>query len=422
MAALSTKKVLSGIDENWVKLLKTEELPQILKSVTATNITPPVDKIFEFARLTPLDKIKVVILGQDPYPRAGDAHGLAFSCLTGVPASLRNIYKCLFKHGLINDIPESGNLDYWASQGVLLINTAFTTVVGKSNEHVADWLEYSTNLIEKIAKLRPIVFMLWGNHAKRFEPIINDANEQSIIYTWSHPSPLAQTKQSFIECPHFTDANKLLMKLGHEPIDWNIEPPKTEVEIAFRAGPKTQVVFTDGSCYPNKSSPESRGGYAAAFALGTMKDTILYGNIDITVAYASNQRAEGVAIWKTMEYLRDHIDEWEDVIIVSDSEFWIKMFEDYMPSWERTDKFEEKKNPDMTKPMWELYSELTNGHGKTVQFRHMKSHGKDGWHKKEEGSYEYFCFINNKYVDELAGYARSEMLPGNSVISNAAYE
>lgn len=419
-ALLST--ALNGISDKWVSILNNEILSDILNTVSKTKLTPSIDKIFEFARLTDLSNIKIVIIGQDPYPKAGDAHGLAFSCMSHIPASLNNIYKCLLKHKLINDLPETGNLDYWATQGVLLINSALTTVIGKPNEHADIWNEYVIEIIKKVAKLRPIIFMLWGNNAKSFEDIIVESNNKSIIYTWSHPSPMAQSRQSFINCPHFIDANKLLIKLGHEPIDWNTEPVKSDVEVAFHSGPKTQVVFTDGSCMPNKSCPASRGGYAASFTLGTMKDVILYGSIECKQVFASNQRAEGMAIWRTLMYLKDRVDEWEEVIIVTDSEFWIKMFEVYMPTWARTDKFSEKKNPDMTKPMYELYYELINEYGKTIEFRHIKSHGKDGWNKYEDGTYEYFCFVNNDYVDKLAGHARIELEPGNHIISNASYE
>ena len=406
----------NNISEDWLKLLKTDEIQDILNSIQGTRFTPPAANIFEFAKLTKLSNIKVVIIGQDPYPKAGDAHGLAFSCLSNIPGSLKNIYKCLQANKLINEFPSDGNLEYWATQGVLLINRSLTTLIGKPNSHANLWDEYTKKLVNTISKRKPIIFMLWGNNARELSDIID---EKSIIYEWTHPSPLAQSKQSFLQCPHFSDANKLLIKLGVDPINWNTSEPKTDIEKSFGADAKTQVVFTDGSCYPNRSCPEARGGYAASFALGTMKDTIIYGNLDTKVAYATNQRAEGVAMLKVFEYLLDHIDEFEECIIVSDSDFWIKMFEQYMPSWARTNKFDEKKNPDLTKIMWSTYKKLTNDHGKTIQFRHMKSHGKDRWQDKKEGSYEYFCFVNNKYVDNLASYARSHVEQNKCVITVA---
>lgn len=410
---------LTDIPENWRQILENKEFVAICESIRSTSFTPPAENIFEFAKLTPLDKIKVVIIGQDPYPRAGDAHGLAFSCLTGVPASLKNIYKCLSAHKLIEEIPTEGNLDYWAKQGVLLINRSLTTIIGRPNSHANLWNEYTKSLVQTLSAMKPIIFMLWGNNARELTDCINS---KSIIYEWSHPSPLAQSHQKFIDCPHFIDANKLLIRLGQEPIDWNINEPSSEIEQEFGVSASTQVVFTDGSCYPNKACAQARGGYAASFAIGTMKDTIIYGSIPNNPEFATNQRAEGTAILKVLEYLLERKDEWDKCIIVSDSDFWIKMVEQYMPNWARNDKFDEKKNKDLTKKMWEVYSTLVDEYNKTVQFRHMKSHGKDGWQNEAEGTYKYFCFANNQYVDELASYARTEMNPGDSTITTASYE
>lgn len=410
---------LANVSKKWRDLLENTELTDICKSIDGTPFTPPVSNIFEFAKLTPIDKIKVAIIGQDPYPRAGDAHGLAFSCLTSVPASLKNIYKCLLKNKLIDEIPTEGNLEYWAKQGVLLINRSLTTLIGKPNSHAEIWNEYTKTLISKISAMRPMIFMLWGNNARELRDAIDS---KSFIYEWSHPSPLAQHNQKFINCPHFEFANKLLIQLGEEPIDWNIYEPISEIEQEFGTGSGNHVIFTDGSCYPNKTCAEAKGGYAASFVLGPKKDTIIYGSISNRPEFATNQRAEGTAILKVLEFLTEHHDEWNRCVIVSDSEFWIKMFEQYMPNWAINDKFDEKKNPDLTKKMWELYFTLTDEYSKIIQFRHMKSHGKDGWQNEEEGTYKHFCFINNNYVDELASYARTELLPGNMIITTASYD
>lgn len=411
--------VFADISPEWRKLLDKQSLVDIFAMISKDQFTPPAKNIFEFARLTNLSDIKVVIIGQDPYPRAGDAHGLAFSCLTNIPASLKNIYKCLLTQKLITQMPSDGNLEPWAKQGVLLINRSLTVAVGNPNSHAHIWDDYTKELVNQLSKLKPLIFLLWGNNAKELEDYID---ENSYIMHWSHPSPLAQSRQKFIECPHFIDTNKLLKKLGHTPIDWNVEEPVNEVEQEFGMTSRKQVIFTDGSCYPNKTCPEARGGYAASFALGTMKDTIIYGNLVNRPEFATNQRAEGMAIIKTLEYLLEHVDEWDECIIVSDSDFWIKMCEVYMPNWAIHDKFDEKKNPDMTKQMWEVYSTLQAEHSKNIQFRHVKSHGKDGWQNEPEGSYKYFCFINNKYVDELAGYARTDVAIGKCIITRAEYQ
>ena len=417
---VNKSEILNGINNDWLSLLDTNALQDILNSTVGPKTTPPKNNIFEFAKLTQLDKIKVVIIGQDPYPKAGDAHGLAFSCLTHTPGSLNNIYKCLLKSKLINEMPDTGNLEHWAAQGVLLLNTALTTQIGKPNAHSDIWREYVIDIIEKISSLRPIVFMLWGNYAKSMSQYLSD---KSVILEWAHPSPLAQSKQSFIQCPHFLEANKILVKLGHLPIDWNVSEQKSEIEMSFDCGPKTQVVFTDGSCHPNKKCKESRAGYAASVALGTLKDTIIYGKIDCQTVFATSQRAEGTAIIKVLEFMKSKWDEWDKLIIVSDSEFWIKMITNYIPGWVRKGiAFTERENPDLVEELWNLYSDLTDGDVKSVELRHMKSHNKEGWGGYDEGTYERFCHDNNKYVDELAEFARLELPVNKHVVAVAEYD
>jgi uracil-DNA glycosylase len=413
------KTIFNGINDKWKLLLINNKIYDILDKIKdKKSITPNIENVFEFAKLTNFDSIKVVIVGQDPYPKSGHAHGLAFSCLKQIPASLLNIYKCLVKHNLIKSIPESGNLENWAKQGVLLINTALTTEIGQANAHSRLWEDYTTNLLKNISEIKPIVFMLWGNHAKKLKSYLS---AKSIILEWTHPSPLAQSTQSFLDCPCFVECNNIMEKLGQTKIDWNVES-YSEIERQFNFDKTTQVVFTDGSCYPNKICKEAKAGYAASFAIGTMRDVILYGCIDNTKHFASNQRAEGTAILKTLEYLDLRLNDWDTVIIVSDSDFWIKMVEVYMPGWVKKNiNFEEKKNPDLTKKLWTIYYKLINFDMKTIQFRHIRSHNKSGWGDYKEGSYEYFCYINNDYVDNLAGYART-LNNNEHVISMAKYE
>jgi len=413
-------QVLAGVSDEWLDILDNPELDDIL-DVLPKNITPPADKIFEFARLTDLNKIKVVILGQDPYPKDGDAHGLAFSSLTHLPVSLKNIYKCLLKHKLIDKIPTTGNLSYWAEQGVLLLNCALTTLVGKSNAHSKLWRPYTQKLLQniaEIAKTKTIIFILWGNQSKEMKAHLNN---KCHILEWSHPSPL--TGSTFLDCTNFIDANKILTQNGAIPIDWNIEKSINEVDVQFRMHSTKQVVFVDGSANPNKNVPEAIGGYASSFVLGSFKYIILYGNIPNRPNYATNQRAEGYAIWKTLQYLDTRLDEWDECTIVSDSEFWINMIISYMPKWSRDGKdFKTMKNSDITIPLYKLYTKLTELHNKTIELLHIKSHNRDGWGNDKTDVYKYFCYLSNKYVDELAKYARINMQPGEDIIGEIEYE
>lgn len=426
--------LFAGISDEWLEILDGPLLDEVIKALNehVAYIKPPQNKVFEFARLTELSNVKVVILGQDPYPRAGDAHGLAFSCLTNVPASLNNIYKCLLHHKLIENMPASGDLSYWARQGVLLLNCALT-MGRKSNDHADIWESYTNQLICSIINERqgPLIFMLWGGFAKTRKNLIltcynnskRENKEQSDVHIleWAHPSPMAQATQSFIPCDHFIRANKIL---GNNAIDWHQAEPVDKVSKGFEMTERKTVIFTDGSAYPNKAVPESVAGYAVSFALGCFAGVTLYGNINNTVAFATNQRAEGMAILRTFEFLLARANEWDECVIVSDSDFWIQMIQVYMPNWSRHDApFEEKKNPDLTIPIWRIYNTLTQEHSKTIEFRHMKSHDKDGWSKTPEDSYEYFCYTQNNYVDELANYARQNVdvgvdLQGSSIATD----
>lgn len=407
--------IFKNISADWKRLLDNKQLYIILKYINVQTMAPAIENIFEFAKLTRVDSIKIIIVGQDPYPKSGDAHGLAFSCLTGIPASLRNIYTCLLNHKLIKKMPTTGNLERWAMQGILLLNRSLTTVTGSSNAHRNLWEAYTDRLISKLSKMREnLIFMLWGKDAQTLVPYISD---KSVIMQWSHPSPLAGNK--FLQCPHFTEANKLLKS---KKISWSpVEEHVNAIEKHLNITQDDIIVFTDGSCFPNDSSVNSIGGYAATFTTGPLKDHNLYGNLDTKIAPATNQRAEGMAIFKVLEKISEH-DTWNKCVIITDSEFWINMFENYMPKWAEKDIFNEKKNPDLTIPMWNLYSNLILENNKTIVFKHIKSHGKTGWDKYPIGSYEYFCYVNNNYVDELATYARTELKKGDNVFDTAEYD
>lgn len=433
--------MFNDISKEWIKLLDTEEfrkniLPTIEK---VPNLAPKLDDVFNFARLTPLDSIGVIILGQDPYPKNGDAHGLAFSCTNGIPASLANIFKCLENNKLITK-PAHGNLTAWAKQGILLINTALTTVQNVPTMHVDLWSKYINNLIPSIVaclKYKTVV-LLWGKHAMGKSHLFS--SDKTIVLTFTHPSPLAQSTRSFMDCPHFGLVNIFRRMYGYTAINWNVTFNQDEnksdekaltwskpVEVRknvykygdqiftkdvaekFNLDEKTWVVFTDGSCYPNNSTAECKGGYAALFAIGSAHELVLYGNLHTRNVYASNQRAEGMAILQTMEFLKNHITLWNKCIIITDSMFWIEMIQNYMPGWD-PDTFAQKKNPDITTAMWALYKELTVD--KTITMLHIKSHGKNNWDKQPLGSYERYCYIQNAYVDQMANYARENIKSG----------
>jgi ribonuclease HI len=173
-----------------------------------------------------------------------------------------------------------------------------------------------------------------------------------------------------------------------------------------------QIAFTDGSCNPNNKSKVSRGGYSVLFVSGFFKNTKIYGNLDIQKYNASNIRAEGVAILRTLEYINKCNKEWKKLTIITDCEFWINMIEIYMPKWS-SDKFDKKANADLTKEIWLVYNNLLKKG--EICFMHVKSHNKDGWQQYAENTFEKFCYDKNEEVDKLCKYARLNIKIGNEI-------
>ena len=187
------------------------------------TVYPPKDEIFSAFRLTPLSKVKVVILGQDPYHEPNQAHGLCFSVRPGteIPPSLVNIYKEL-QDDLGCYIPNNGYLVKWAEQGVLLLNTLLTVRAHVAFSHKgAGWERVTDAVIEALNREnRPIVFLLWGSPAQRKAEMLNNPNH--LILKAPHPSPLSAYR-GFFGCKHFSKANRFLQEHGETPIDWQIE-------------------------------------------------------------------------------------------------------------------------------------------------------------------------------------------------------
>ncbi len=187
------------------------------------TIFPPRENIFFALKNTPYEKVKVVIIGQDPYHGVGEAHGMAFSVNPNVaiPPSLKNIYKEL-NRDLGCYIPNNGYLLKWARQGVLLLNSVLTVEKDKPASHQnKGWEIFTDRIIEMIdEKDTPVVFMLWGNFAKSKRALIK--NPKHLVLMSSHPSPFS-VKYGFEGCSHFSKANEFLEKNGMGKIDWQIE-------------------------------------------------------------------------------------------------------------------------------------------------------------------------------------------------------
>ena len=217
------------IEPSWKEILKEDFLSpnfarvkeNFLRAKATGEVYPPNTLIFNAFNLTPFNAVKVVILGQDPYHGAGQAMGLSFSVPRGVkiPPSLQNIYKEIYDDLGIAE-PNSGDLSYWAKQGVLLLNATLSVSAGQANSHSNfGWQEFTDAAISKLSeRARNVVFMLWGNPAKAKASLI-DASRH-LVLTAAHPSPLA--RGAFFGCRHFSKANLYLAQHGKAPIDWDL--------------------------------------------------------------------------------------------------------------------------------------------------------------------------------------------------------
>lgn len=219
------------LDQRWLKYLEPEfekpymlELAGFLRQQKRAGhvIYPSGSNIFAALNTTPLDKVKIVILGQDPYHGPKQAHGLSFSVPVGVPIppSLINIYKEL-QTDLNCQTPMHGNLLYWAEQGVLLLNSVLTVEHNKAASHrKKGWEEFTDEVVKVLDKeAKHVVFLLWGAYAQRKGRVID--RQRHLVLEAPHPSPLS-AHRGFLGCRHFSQANDYLRQHDRNPIDWQI--------------------------------------------------------------------------------------------------------------------------------------------------------------------------------------------------------
>jgi uracil-DNA glycosylase len=218
------------IDESWKLPLASAFQSESFASLKAFLVSekragkvvfPPGPLIFNAFNSTPLDQVRVVLLGQDPYHAPGQAHGLCFSVPDHVPfpPSLRNIFKELHDDLRI-PVPASGNLSKWAGQGVLLLNATLTVRMGEAGSHQnRGWEQFTDSVIRLISEKRNgVIFLLWGKFAQAKQSLI-DTNRHHILKS-AHPSPLS-AYSGFLGCRHFSKVNEILRKTGQQPVDWN---------------------------------------------------------------------------------------------------------------------------------------------------------------------------------------------------------
>jgi uracil-DNA glycosylase len=219
------------IHPDWYKILKDMFEMDFFRDLKAFlidekkkyKIYPPGKEIFAAFDKTPPETVKVVIIGQDPYPGPKQAHGLCFSVNKGIrhPSSLQNIFKEI-ENDLGIKYPKSGNLESWASQGVLLLNAVLTVRAYNAGSHRAKgWEIFTDYVITELSRIKKdLVFLLWGNFAKSKRPLIDETKH--VVLSAFHPSGLS-AHRGFFGCRHFSKTNKILVERGLQPIDWRVE-------------------------------------------------------------------------------------------------------------------------------------------------------------------------------------------------------
>ena len=228
---MEIKTIMAMITNEWLPYIKPEfekdyykELFQFVSDEYSKYVIyPKAEDIFNAFHLTPADKVKVVILGQDPYHNENQAHGLSFSVPMSqkdIPPSLQNIYKELNADVGIT-IPNHGYLEKWAKQGVLLLNTVLTVRAHQANSHQnRGWEQFTDAIIHTLNEMdRPIVYLLWGKPAQTKASMLN--NPKQLVLKAPHPSPLSAYR-GFFGCKHFSKTNEFLIDNGIEPIDWQV--------------------------------------------------------------------------------------------------------------------------------------------------------------------------------------------------------
>lgn len=343
--------------EEWNKIFDSEILIRCMNQVDKyENISPARGNILRCFNYFPPEKLQCVIIGQNPYTYKGSANGLAFSSdAQKLPKTLIRIYQRLLDLSLISEMPKHGNLEKWAAQGVLLLNTVLTYVPDCTQDF---WLEFTTDVLKKILMFpQKIVFMIWGIEAKKIftkavEKLQNPYwNRDSLktILEYIHPSPTVGVSKW--GCNHF-------MKIK---IDWDVSICK---------------FFTDGSC-DNNGKVNAKGGWSVILEnypvkayygkLYERKLVMSKGVLKISKSeqFATNIRGEGYAIIFAILKAKDML---VNAHIVTDCKHWIRVYNDYMNNWETNGVIDEKANPDMTRILLELSKQVK------VVITHVSAH------------------------------------------------
>ena len=341
--------MIDGVDPSWLPLFDLTALGQAEVGLRADRgrIAPPSELVFEAFRRCAPASIAVVIVGQDPYPGAGDAHGFCFSTPQGrkIPQALARVFGCLDRAGLRETrSTKSGDLRSWAAQGVLLLNMALTTRIGERRAHAAIWRSFVMALVSSLCAQRastPLHFLLWGSDAAILAPFAHKHGH--IVHSWSHPSPMGDNARPeakrFRMCPHFEDVNRALRKSGRRAIDWDNQRPT----MAFCDGacsrngqPDASAAYAAVVCGPAGSTAESDRVLPVEYEFANPKDPRagVRARAGSAPVAATNNRAELLGFIRALHILlRSGVV--GQIEIISDSRITIKTMTDWLPARRR---------------------------------------------------------------------------------------
>jgi len=420
MNAADVGKMVEGLtDETKTKIIRElkVELGETIAAVntylrsaglTSSALTPPTPLLLEAFKLCPFETTQVVILGQDPFIRPGEAMGLSFSVppTMKVPPSTKNIYKCLINCGLMATDPGHGDLSSWARQGVLLLNCALSTILGKSNALAVIWKKYTDKVIAALSAGTQKIFILLGEFAKKKASLIDKTRH--IILEWGHPSSLNAVNkkdcpENFVNCDVFIRANAALVTWGRPPIDWNIAPLQNNLPMVREIDQrKTLWIFCDGGALANgKEKCISSWGYYTFINAVTSVASGIVPAVDIPgeIFKGSNNRGELMAIAKALDYVNMSLPgaTFTQVIIVSDSQYALNSINVWVNNW-LTDpaKMADKKNLDIILPAKVTLDNIRKSC--PVTFEHVRGHKAE---PADNGSMAWFLWKGNDVADKL---------------------
>lgn len=382
--------MFSGVTPQWRDILLHKSCQDDLIKIVGSLIeeektmTPQWADVLTFAKFS-FQRLRVVVVGQDPYPKRGEAHGIAFSSLAEkCPVSLSRIYGAMIESKVIDSTPKSYDLSYLCRQGMCWLNTSWTTRIDDPNVHADLWDSYTNKVFELISKHAPspLIWLLWGSSAQKKDKLIC---AKHTIKKWCHP--VAMTNPSFKQCPHFTE-----IAAAHPDIVWKNAPIETRW-------------YTDGACPNNQNAAKARASWGVVCTKGPKAGRSWGGRLPKTEriisegkdfdARPTNIRAEGKALIAALQEVLacglpgKHV-------VCSDSKFWIDdMLLNHIPKWIKEEvPFTKKKNSDICTRLWGLY-ERARAVG--LEFRFVNA-----WHDYKPNDATRQDWEGNKLAEEAA--------------------